>query len=205
LEAGRPAQDVRSGTIAGIIDGMPGSEASPVFVGRDAELEFLERALDVAVGGATGTVLVGAESGVGKSRLISQFAAKARDRALVLAGGCVEVGTALPYAPVTALLRMLVRSRGAGEVAALLPGNQVAELSVLLPEFGEQPSGGHKQVGQPLLEPGLIGQAIGGPPTRGRGWTSAPRRTSARRAAPTRDGGPPRRTPPSGKRGSRPG
>ena len=120
MEAGRPAQDVRSGTIAGIIDGMPGSEASPVFVGRDAELEFLERALDVAVGGATGTVLVGAESGVGKSRLISQFAAKARDRALVLAGGCVEVGTALPYAPVTALLRMLVRSRGAGEVAALL-------------------------------------------------------------------------------------
>ena len=121
---------------------MPGSEASPVFVGRDAELELLERALDVAAGGTTGTVLVGAESGVGKSRLISQFAAKARDRALVLVGGCLEVGTALPYAPVTALLRMLVRSRGASEVAALLPGNQAAELSVLLPEFGEQPSGG---------------------------------------------------------------
>jgi DNA-binding CsgD family transcriptional regulator/tetratricopeptide (TPR) repeat protein len=121
---------------------MPGSEASPVFVGRDAELEVLERALDVAAGGTTGTVLVGAESGVGKSRLISQFAANARDRALVLIGGCVEVGAALPYAPVTALLRMLVRSRGAGQVAALLPGNQAAELSVLLPEFGEQPSGG---------------------------------------------------------------
>jgi ATP/maltotriose-dependent transcriptional regulator MalT len=37
---------------------------------------------------------------------------------------------------------MLVRSRGAGQVAALLPGDQAAELSVLLPEFGEQPSGG---------------------------------------------------------------
>lgn len=156
LEAGRPAQDVRSGTVAGIIDGMPGSEASPVFVGRDAELEFLERALDVAVGGATGTVLVGAESGVGKSRLISQFAAKARDRALVLAGGCVEVGTALPYAPVTALLRMLVRSRGAGEVAALLPGNQVAELSVLLPEFGEQPSGGDPAMARARLFEALL-------------------------------------------------
>ena len=51
----------------------------------------------------------------------------------------------------------------------------------------------------------LIGQMIGGPPTRGRGWTSAPRRTSARRAAPTRDSGPPRRTPPSRRRGSRRG
>lgn len=135
---------------------MPGSEASPVFVGRDAELELLERALDVAVGGTTGTVLVGAESGVGKSRLISQFAAKARDRALVLIGGCVEVGTALPYAPVTALLRMLVRSRGAGEVAALLPGNQVAELSVLLPEFGEQPSGGDPAMARARLFEALL-------------------------------------------------
>ena len=121
---------------------MPSGEPSPVFVGRDAELTLLERALDVAAGGTAGTVLVGAEAGAGKSRLISEFAAKARDRSLVLVGGCVEVSAAaLPYAPVTALLRNLVRSRGAGEVAALLPGNQAAELAVLLPGFGEQPSG----------------------------------------------------------------
>jgi hypothetical protein len=125
------------------MNGMPSGEASPVFVGRDAELALLERALDVASSGTAGTVLIGAESGAGKSRLISEFAAKARDRALVLIGGCVEVSAAaLPYAPITALLRKLVRSRGAGEVAALLPGNQAAELAVLLPEFGEQPSGG---------------------------------------------------------------
>ena len=125
------------------MNGMPSGEASPVFVGRDAELALLDRALDVASGGTAGTVLIGAESGAGKSRLISEFAATARDRALVLIGGCVEVSAAaLPYAPITALLRKLVRSRGAGEVAALLPGNQAAELAVLLPEFGEQPSGG---------------------------------------------------------------
>src|SRR5215470_5610126 len=51
----------------------------------------------------------------------------------------------------------------------------------------------------------VTGQTIGGPPTRGRGWTSAPRRTSARRAAPTRGGGPPRRTAPSRRRGSQRG
>ena len=123
--------------------GMPSGETSPVFVGRDAELALLERALDVAAGGTAATVLVGAESGAGKSRLIREFAAKAEDRALVLTGGCVAVSAAaLPYAPVTAVLRKLVRSRGAVAVAALLPGNQAAELGVLLPEFGEQPSGG---------------------------------------------------------------
>ncbi len=122
---------------------MPSGETSPVFVGRDAELALLERALDVAAGGTAATVLVGAESGAGKSRLIREFAAKAADRALVLTGGCVAVSAAaLPYAPVTAVLRKLVRSRGAVAVAALLPGNQAAELGVLLPEFGEQPSGG---------------------------------------------------------------
>jgi len=76
----------------------------------------LERALDVASSGTAGTVLIGAESGAGKSRLVSEFAAKTRDRALVLIGGCVEVSAAaLPYAPITALLRKLVRSPGAGE------------------------------------------------------------------------------------------
>jgi ATP/maltotriose-dependent transcriptional regulator MalT len=135
---------------------MPSSEASPVFVGRDAELELLERALDVAAGGTTSTVLVGAESGAGKSRLISQFAAGAHDRALVLAGGCVEVSAALPYAPVTTLLRNLVRSRGAGQVAALLPGNQAAELAVLLPEFGEQSSGGDPAMARARLFEALL-------------------------------------------------
>jgi ATP/maltotriose-dependent transcriptional regulator MalT len=129
--------------IAGIMNGMPSGEASPVFVGRDAELALLEHALDVAAGGTAGTVLIGAESGAGKSRLISEFAAKAGGRALVLTGGCVEVSAAaLPYAPITAVLRKLVRSRGTGQVAALLPGSLAGELAVLLPEFGEQPSGG---------------------------------------------------------------
>jgi hypothetical protein len=33
---------------------MPSGEASPVFVGRDAELALLERALDVASSGTAG-------------------------------------------------------------------------------------------------------------------------------------------------------
>jgi DNA-binding CsgD family transcriptional regulator len=115
---------------------------SPVFAGRDDELAALAGAFEEAAGGTPRTVLLGGEAGVGKSRLAGEFAARVRDRALVLAGGCVELSTAsLPYAPFGAALRELVRERGTAEVAALLPGQAAGELAGLLPEFGALPSG----------------------------------------------------------------
>ena len=87
-------------------------------------------------------MLIGGEAGVGKSRLVSEFAARARRRgARVLTGGCLELGTdGLPFAPFTAVLRELVRDLGADAVAALLPGGGPRELARLLPEFGEPAS-----------------------------------------------------------------
>ena len=115
---------------------------SPVFAGRDGELAALAGAFEEAAGGTPRTVLLGGEAGVGKSRLAGEFAARVRDRALVLAGGCVELSAAsLPYAPFGAALRELVRERGTAEVAALLPGQAAGELAGLLPEFGALPSG----------------------------------------------------------------
>src|ERR1700719_2347496 len=117
---------------------MVGGMISPVFAGRGDELA----ALAGAVAGTPRTVLLGGEAGVGKSRLAGEFAARVRDRALVLAGGCVELSTAsLPYAPFGAALRELVRERGTAEVSALLPGQAAGELAGLLPEFGALPSG----------------------------------------------------------------
>jgi DNA-binding CsgD family transcriptional regulator/tetratricopeptide (TPR) repeat protein len=122
--------------------GMVGAMMSPVFAGRGDELAALAGAFEEAAGGTPRTVLLGGEAGVGKSRLAGEFAARVRDRALVLAGGCVELSTAsLPYAPFGAALRELVRERGTAEVAALLPGQAAAELAGLLPEFGALPSG----------------------------------------------------------------
>ena len=67
---------------------------SPVFAGRGDELAALAGAFDEAAGGTPPTVLLGGEAGVGKSRLAGEFAARVRGRALVLAGGCVELSTA---------------------------------------------------------------------------------------------------------------
>jgi DNA-binding CsgD family transcriptional regulator len=112
--------------------------SSPVLVGRSGPLATLETALAEAARGRPPTVIVGGEAGVGKSRLVGEFAERSRGGgARVLIGGCLELGAeSLPFAPFTAVLRELVRDLGAAGVAALLPGGSGRELARLLPEFG---------------------------------------------------------------------
>ncbi|MFI6595604.1 helix-turn-helix transcriptional regulator [Nonomuraea sp. NPDC050536] len=110
---------------------------SPVFVGRSGELAALGRALAQARSGASSTVLIGGEAGVGKTRLIKEFTDRAGD-ARILVGGCLELGTdGLPFAPFTAVLRTLVRDLGRDAIAAMVPGGTTRGLARLLPEFGE--------------------------------------------------------------------
>ncbi len=115
------------------------SMSSPVLVGRSGQLSALREALAEAGRGHPATILVGGEAGVGKSRLLTEFAAQSRGAgARVLTGGCLELGAdGLPFAPFTAVLRELVRDLGAAGVADLLPGGATRELARLLPEFGE--------------------------------------------------------------------
>ncbi|NRQ39940.1 AAA family ATPase [Nonomuraea sp. NN258] len=115
---------------------------SPRFIGRARELGALGEALSSVRSGASSTVLVGGEAGVGKTRLINEFIGRADD-ALVLVGGCLELGTeGLPFAPFTAVLRGLVRELGRDGVAALVPGGTTRALARLLPEFGEPDNDG---------------------------------------------------------------
>ncbi|MFD1661375.1 AAA family ATPase [Streptomyces caeni] len=130
-----------------MLGGVETRSVSPVFVGRADELRVLHDALARATGGgaarASGTggepqaLLVGGEAGVGKTRLIEEFAAAAaRAGAVVALGGCVEIGAdGLPFAPFSAALRAL-RRQLPGELAAAAAG-QEEELARLLPELGE--------------------------------------------------------------------
>lgn len=111
---------------------------SPLFVGRARELAALGDALVRARSGVSSTALVGGEAGVGKTRLIKEFTAHRAGDAMVLVGGCLELGTeGLPFAPFTAVLRGLVRELGRDGVTALVPGGNARGLARLLPEFGE--------------------------------------------------------------------
>jgi len=113
---------------------------APVFVGRAEELAALDAAFDRVRQGQPSAVLIGGEAGVGKSRLLSEFAARARAVGItrVLYGYCLELSAeGLPFAPFTGVLRELVHGLGTDGVAALLPGRGARELARLLPELGE--------------------------------------------------------------------
>jgi len=76
------------------------------FVGRDAEIEHLRRAMQQAGDGRGQLVAVVGEPGVGKSRLFFEFAHSHRARAwLVLESGSVSYGRATPYLPIIDLLK----------------------------------------------------------------------------------------------------
>lgn len=111
--------------------------ASPIFAGRAPELAQLDAAFEACVGGSPRVVLVSAEAGGGKTRLLQEFANRVAGRATVLAGGCTDQSeSGLPYAPFTAAIRGLLQARSVGEVVALIGTGSAGDLAWLLPEFG---------------------------------------------------------------------
>ena len=106
------------------------------FVGRAEQLDRLERALRSAKQGTPTTVLIGGDAGVGKTRLITEFTARARDQdALVLEGGCLELAEqGLPYAAVSEALRDLSEDVGGLELRRLA-GSGARHLARLIPSL----------------------------------------------------------------------
>ena len=133
-------------------------------IGRVAELAELEAALRDAADGRPSLAFVAGESGVGKSRMVSEFARRTRDGgARVAIGECVELGEEeLPYAPIVSVLRSLAREGDA--VLDELPAGVRAELATLLPELGRDTAGrapdelraNETTLGQPRLFEALL-------------------------------------------------
>jgi DNA-binding CsgD family transcriptional regulator len=103
------------------------------FIGRKSELNRLRAALERSAAGSPQTVLLGGEAGVGKTRLVEEFARRSGVRLVV--GSCIEVGgDGVPYAAFTGALRVLDE---AGLITCA--GWERDELARLLPEFGAAP------------------------------------------------------------------
>ena len=107
--------------LTAIIAGVAVRVSSPQFVGRGEELRALEEALARATDGAGSVTLIAAEAGMGKSRLIAEFAVAARATgATVLIGECPPLGEGeLPYAPIAGALRSLGQDHGGDEIDTL--------------------------------------------------------------------------------------
>jgi len=90
------------------------------FVGRDAELEQLQRELMTAAGGHGQVVAIIGDPGTGKSRLIYELARSEATRDwLFLETAAVSYGTSTPYRPVMELLRSYFGMEGCDERADL--------------------------------------------------------------------------------------
>jgi DNA-binding NarL/FixJ family response regulator len=106
-------------------------------VGREQELAVLLAGLSDASLGRGGLFLVGGEPGIGKTRLVDEFAAEAKSRdALVMWGRCWEEGGAPAYWPwIQAIRGLLVETESETlQVAAAARG---ADLAQILPELRE--------------------------------------------------------------------
>jgi predicted ATPase/DNA-binding CsgD family transcriptional regulator len=112
---------------------MMGRVTSATFVGRQEELTRLHRALQSAAAGEPATVLIAGEAGVGKTRLVEEFADQVDDQAQFLFGRCLQLcGGGLPYGPIVDALRGLAHSLDPAELDELL-GPTSDDLTPLLP------------------------------------------------------------------------
>src|SRR5256885_2287444 len=124
-------------------------ERTPNLIGREPALAALGEALD-GVAAAGSLVLVRGEVGIGKTRLLEEFAARVAEEAHVVRGGCVE---GVSYAPWTEALRRLLST---ADVVAVddLPRRVRSQIARLLPHLSldeADAAGVDESAGQHLL------------------------------------------------------
>ncbi|HEV7655393.1 MAG TPA: AAA family ATPase [Mycobacteriales bacterium] len=114
-------------------------------VGRGAELARLTAAVERARTGTPAAVLLAGDAGVGKTRLLTELARRARDGgATVLVGHCVDLGAVgLPYLPFAEALRQLAEQAGAdGPLAEALTDRPALDRLITRPGRPAPATGG---------------------------------------------------------------
>ena len=116
----------------------PGSASTRArFVGRERELALLEERLAAAARGEGGVILLAGEAGVGKTRLLREFANRAESQGWqVLSGRAYDTEGMPPYLPFAEAIRQYILKVDDADATALLSG--AAEITILLPELHAQ-------------------------------------------------------------------
>jgi len=148
-------KDIRFSVVSRIQDQTEGEKHPPEkallslpdelpFTGREQELNWLKEKWHQALGGKGGIFLIGGEAGVGKTRLVQEFAASLDARPEIILWGKTGFVQARPYQTLTSALE--------GVLPDLLSLNPdpvwLAVLAQILPELGR-----YTRQKLPLLEP----------------------------------------------------
>jgi DNA-binding CsgD family transcriptional regulator/tetratricopeptide (TPR) repeat protein len=122
-----------------MVDMARGALTDPMrvpLVGRSVELREMRQWFALADDGEPQVVVVGGEAGIGKSRLIAEFATTLPPGTRLVVGHCLELGPdGPPFAPFSTMLRSLVADLGAEQLGELAGTGQV-DLAGLVPELG---------------------------------------------------------------------
>jgi tetratricopeptide (TPR) repeat protein len=110
---------------------LPGLDVP--LVGRDGAIGRLTKAFARARAGRGGVVLISGEAGIGKSRLMQEFATGQQDQALVLAGGGYPDAQTMPFQPIVEALRLVL---GIQPLSDSVQPTWLVEVSRLMPEIG---------------------------------------------------------------------
>jgi ABC-type oligopeptide transport system substrate-binding subunit/DNA-binding SARP family transcriptional activator len=114
------------------------ARVSSPLVGRESEMAFLRDHHLEAQQGEGSLVLISGEAGVGKTRLVGEFARQSRwQGTCVLWGRCYEFERILPYQPVAEALRTVVTTMTWSELEGH-PTWVLAEVTRLVPEILEK-------------------------------------------------------------------
>ena len=114
---------------------VPSHAVAAPLVGRDAELNELAGLVGLGSDSSSGSVLLGGDAGVGKTRVLAELRSRAQEAGwTVLVGHCLDFGdSALPYLPFSEMLGTLADLTVPGEslvdrypaVRRLLPGRRL--------------------------------------------------------------------------------
>jgi len=111
----------------------------PILVGREPELTELEDGLLAALRGEGRVMLLTAEAGMGKTRLVREMAERAARMGLAtFSGACSDMAPAVPYLPFLEALGNYVGHSDLDSLRARL-GGSAAELGHLFPRLGVAP------------------------------------------------------------------
>ncbi|HEY4190555.1 MAG TPA: AAA family ATPase, partial [Candidatus Limnocylindrales bacterium] len=107
--------------------------SSPTLVDRTADLARLQAAWQEVVAGRPRLLVLAGEAGIGKSRLLHEFALGVVDQGgRSVTGACMQLGEMpLAFLPVAEIVRRLARSGDAAAATALDPSRR--ELAALVP------------------------------------------------------------------------
>lgn len=99
-----------------------------LLVGRERELARLRQVFDDTVAGRGALVLISGEAGIGKTALVNDLVASAREQeALVLTGGCYDLTTTSTYGPWAEALRHYRPQDGRPKVPAWFSNQEEME------------------------------------------------------------------------------